>query len=77
VATLLEIVVDRRDGDSGNGRLRLQLGAQLDVFIAGLRRWRVAHRDLARRFIANSRGTGGTAGVGYLTDRLDKGSRPS
>jgi non-ribosomal peptide synthase protein (TIGR01720 family) len=77
VAALLEIVVDRRDGDSGNCRQRLQLGAQLDLFIAGLRRWRLAHLDLARRFIGDSRGTGGTTGASYLIDRLDEASRRS
>ena len=77
VAALLEIVADRRDGDSGNRRQRLQLRAQLDIFIAGLRRWRLAHLDLARRFIGDSRGTGGTAGASYLIGRLDEASRPS
>jgi tryptophan 2,3-dioxygenase len=74
VAALREIVAGRRDGASGQ---RLQLRAQLDVFIAGLKRWRLAHLDLVRRFIGDSQGTGGTAGVGYLLDRLDEASRPS
>jgi tryptophan 2,3-dioxygenase len=77
VAALFEIVADRRDGDSANRRQRLQLGAQLDVFIAGLTRWRLAHVDVVRRFIGDSRGTGGTAGASYLIDRLDEASRPS
>jgi thioesterase domain-containing protein/tryptophan 2,3-dioxygenase len=77
VAALLEIVGDRRDGDSGNRRQRLQLGAQLDVFIAGLTRWRLTHLDAVSRFIGNSRGTGGTAGIGYLIDQLFEASRPS
>ena len=74
VAALLEIVADRRNGDSGNRRQRLQLGAQLDVFIAGLTRWRLAHTAAVGRFIGDSRGTGGTAGLSYLIDRLDKAS---
>jgi amino acid adenylation domain-containing protein/thioester reductase-like protein len=77
VAALFEIVADRRDGDSANRRQRLQLGAQLDVFIAGLTRWRLAHVDVVRRFIGDSRGTGDTAGASYLIDRLDEASRPS
>ena len=76
VAALLEIVADRRDGDSGHRRQRLQLGAQLDLFIAGLTRWRLAHLDVVRRFIGDSRGTGGTAGLGYLIDQLEA-FRPS
>ena len=74
VAALLEIVADRRNGDSGTRRQRLQLGAQLDVFIAGLTRWRLAHVAAVGRFIGDSRGTGGTAGLSYLIDRLDKAS---
>jgi tryptophan 2,3-dioxygenase len=77
VAALREIVADRRDGASGDRRQRLELRAQLDVFIAGLTRWRLAHLDLVRRFIGDSQGTGGTAGVGYLLDRLDEAPRPS
>jgi tryptophan 2,3-dioxygenase len=77
VAALLEIVADRRDGDSGNRRQRLQLAAQLDVFIAGLTRWRLVHLDVVGRFIGDSRGTGGTTGARYLIDRLDAASRPS
>jgi thioester reductase-like protein len=77
VAALLEIVAGRRNGDSGNRRQRLQLGAQLDVFIAGLTRWRLAHLDAVRRFIGDSRGTGGTTGAGFLIDHLDAASRPS
>jgi tryptophan 2,3-dioxygenase len=77
VAALLEIVADRRNGDSGTRRQRLQLGAQLDVFIAGLTRWRLAHVAAVGRFIGDGRGTGGTTGAGYLIDRLDKASRPS
>jgi len=74
VAALLEIVADRRNGDSATRRQRLQLGAQLDVFIAGLTRWRLAHIAAVGRFIRESRGTAGTAGVNYLIDRLDKAS---
>jgi tryptophan 2,3-dioxygenase len=74
VAALLEIVTDRRNGDSGNRRQSLQLGAQLDVFIAGLTRWRLAHIGAVSRFIGDSRGTGGTAGIDYLIDHLDKAS---
>jgi tryptophan 2,3-dioxygenase len=77
VASLLEIVADRRDGDSGNRRQRLQLGAQLDVFIAGLTRWRLAHLEVVRRFIGHNPGTGGTAGLDYLIDQLFEASRPS
>jgi tryptophan 2,3-dioxygenase len=77
VAALREIVAGRRDGASGGRRQRIQLRAQLDVFIAGLTKWRLAHLDLVRRFIGDSQGTGGTAGVGYLLDRLDEASRPS
>jgi thioester reductase-like protein len=77
VAALLEIVADRRNGDSDNCRQRLQLGARLDVFIAGLTRWRLAHLDLVRRFIGDSPGTGGTVGAGYLIDRLHEASCPS
>ena len=77
VAALLEIVADRRDGDSSNRRQRLQLGAQLDVFIAGLTRWRLGHLDAVRRFIGDGPGTGGSAGVSYLIDCLDGTSRPS
>jgi tryptophan 2,3-dioxygenase len=77
VAALLEIVADQRDGDSGNRQQHLRLGAQLDVFIAGLTRWRLAHLDLVRHFIGDSRGTGGTSGADYLIDRLDEASRPS
>jgi thioester reductase-like protein len=76
VAALFEIVADRRDGDSANRRQRLQLGAQLDVFIAGLTRWRLAHVDVVRRFIGEGRGTGGTAGASFLIDHLDEASRP-
>jgi amino acid adenylation domain-containing protein/thioester reductase-like protein len=74
VAALLEIVADRRNGDIGTRRQRLQLGAQLDVFIAGLTRWRLAHVAAVGRFIGDGRGTGGTTGAGYLIDRLDKAS---
>ncbi|CAM4021144.1 tryptophan 2,3-dioxygenase family protein [Mycobacterium senriense] len=77
VAALLEIVSDRRNGDGGNRRQRLHLGAQLDVFIAGLTRWRLAHLDVVSRFIGGSRGTGGTAGLGFLIDRLFDASCPS
>jgi tryptophan 2,3-dioxygenase/acyl carrier protein len=77
VAALMEIAADRRDRDSGDRRQRVQLGAQLDVFVAGLTRWQLAHVDVVRRFIEDSRGTGGTVGVGYLIDRLDKTSRRS
>lgn len=77
VAALLEIVADRRNGDSGTRRQRLQLGARLDVFIAGLTRWRLAHLGLVCRFIGDSPGNGGTEGAGYLIDRLDEASRPS
>jgi len=77
VAALLEIVADQCNGDSSNRRARPQLGARLDVFIAGLTRWRLAHLDLVRHFIGTSRGTGGTSGAGYLIDRLDEASRPS
>jgi tryptophan 2,3-dioxygenase len=77
VAALMEIAADRRDRDSDQCRQQLQLGAQLDVFIAGLTRWRLAHIDVVRRFIEDSRGTGGTAGVDYLIDCLNKVSRPS
>jgi tryptophan 2,3-dioxygenase len=77
VAALLEIVADRRNGDKSNRRQRLQMGAQLDVFIAGLTRWRLAHLNAVSRFIGDSRGTGGTEGVGFLIDRLFEASRPS
>jgi tryptophan 2,3-dioxygenase len=77
VAALLEIVADRRNGDSGTRRQRLQLGAQLDVFIAGLTRWRLAHIGAVGRFIGDSPGTGGTAGASYLIDHLDRASRRS
>jgi tryptophan 2,3-dioxygenase len=63
VAALLEIAADRRDGDSGNRRQKLQLGAQLDVFIVGLTRWRLGHLDAVRRFIGDGPGTGGKPGV--------------
>jgi hypothetical protein len=77
LAALLEIVADQRDSDSNNRRQQLQLGAQPDVFIAGLTRWRLAHLDTFGRFIGDSRGTGGTTGAGFLIDRLDAASRPS
>jgi amino acid adenylation domain-containing protein/thioester reductase-like protein len=77
VAALLEIVANRRDCDKVNRRQRLQLGAQLDVFIASLTRWRLAHIDVVSRFIGDNRGTGGTVGVGFLIDRLFEGSCPS
>jgi tryptophan 2,3-dioxygenase len=77
VAALLEIVADRRNGDTGSRRQRLQIGAQLDVFIAGLTRWRLAHIDAVSRFIGDGRGTGGSVGVGYLIDRLFGASCPS
>jgi tryptophan 2,3-dioxygenase len=77
VAALMEIAADQRDRDSGDHRQRVQLGAHLDVFIGGLTRWRLGHLDVVRRFIEDSRGTGGTTGASYLIDRLDKGSRPS
>jgi tryptophan 2,3-dioxygenase len=77
VAALLEIVADQRNGDDSNRRQRAQLGARLDVFIAGLTRWRLAHLDLVRHFIGDCRGTGGTSGADYLIDRLDEASRPS
>ncbi|MBF5002451.1 hypothetical protein IRT45_35635, partial [Nocardia sp. BSTN01] len=75
VTALLEIVTDRRDGDSNDRRQRVHLGAQLDVFIAGLTRWRLNHLDVVRRFIGDRRGTGGTVGLGFLIDRLSEGSR--
>ncbi|PSR69464.1 non-ribosomal peptide synthetase, partial [Nocardia sp. MDA0666] len=75
VTALLEIVADRRDGDSEDRRQRIHLGAQLDVFIAGLTRWRLNHLDVVRRFIGDRRGTGGTVGLGFLIDRLSEGSR--
>ena len=78
LAALLEIVADQRDSsDSNNRRQRLQLGAQLDVFIAALTRWRLAHIGAVRRFIGDGRGSGGTAGLGYLIDRLFEASLPS
>ncbi|OBA84205.1 hypothetical protein A9W99_05220 [Mycobacterium sp. 1164966.3] len=77
VAALTEIAADRRDADSSSRRQKLLLGAQLDVFIAGLTRWRLIHLDVVSRFIGDSRGTGGTVGVGYLIDCLDKAFRPS
>jgi tryptophan 2,3-dioxygenase len=77
VAALLEIAADPRDGDGGHRRQKLQLGAQLEVFIAGLTRWRLAHVDAVRRFIGDRRGTGGSAGVDYRIDQLDEASRPS
>ena len=77
LAALLEIVADLRDSDSNNRRQQLQLGAQPDVFIAGLTRWRLAHLDAVRPFIGGSRGTGSSAGVGYLIDRLFEASLPS
>ncbi|PPJ04073.1 non-ribosomal peptide synthetase [Nocardia nova] len=77
VAALLEIVADRHDDDNTHRRQRRYLGAQLDVFIAGLTRWRLNHLDVVRRFIGNSRGTGGTVGLGFLIDRLRDSSRPS
>nr|WP_223273636.1 tryptophan 2,3-dioxygenase family protein [Nocardia cerradoensis] len=75
VTALREIVDDRRDGDNRDRRQRLYLGAQLDVFIAGLTRWRLNHLDVVRRFIGDRRGTGGTVGLGFLIDRLSEGSR--
>jgi thioesterase domain-containing protein/tryptophan 2,3-dioxygenase len=77
VAALFEIVADGCDGGSSDRRQQLQLAAQLDVFIAGLTRWRLTHLDVVRRFIGDSRGTGGTAGIGYLIDQLDEASRPA
>jgi hypothetical protein len=77
LAALLEIVADQRDSDSNNRRQQLQLGAQPDVFIAGLTRWRLAHLDAVSPFIGDSRGTGSSAGVGYLIDRLFEASLPS
>ncbi|WP_167355059.1 non-ribosomal peptide synthetase [Nocardia africana] len=77
VAALREIVADRRDGDSNDRRQRLYLGAQLEVFITGLTRWRLNHLDVVRRFIGDRRGTGGTIGLGFLIDRLSEASRPS
>ncbi|OBH97804.1 tryptophan 2,3-dioxygenase family protein [Mycobacterium sp. E2733] len=77
VAELLEILADRRTGDRSSRRQRLQLGAQLDVFIAGLTRWRLAHLDAVSRFIGDGRGTGGTTGVGFLIDRLFEASCPA
>jgi hypothetical protein len=77
LAALLGIVADRRNGDKCTRRQRLHLGAQLDVFMAGLTRWRLAHLDAVSPFIGDSRGTGGSAGVGYLIDRLFEASSPS
>jgi tryptophan 2,3-dioxygenase len=77
LAALLEIAADPRDGDSRSRREKLQLGAQLEVFIAGLTRWRLGHLDAVRRFIGDRPGTGGTAGVSYLIDCLDEAGRPS
>lgn len=77
VAALRRIVADRRDDASGAPRQCLQLCAQLDVFIAGLTRWRLVHVDVVRRFIGDSPGTGGTAGVSYLLDHVDESSRPA
>ncbi|OMC56647.1 hypothetical protein A5747_00030 [Mycobacterium sp. IS-836] len=76
VAGLLEIAADRR-GDSAGRRQKLHLNAQLDVFIAGLTRWRLGHLDAVRRFIGDGPGTGGSAGVSYLIDCLDGTPRPS
>ncbi|WP_083662669.1 MULTISPECIES: tryptophan 2,3-dioxygenase family protein [unclassified Mycobacterium] len=77
VAGLLEITADRRAGDSASRRQKLHLNAQLDVFIAGLTRWRLGHVDAVRRFIGDGPGTGGSAGVSYLIDCLDGTPRPS
>ena len=77
VAALIEISADRRDSDSNNRRQQLQLSARPDVFIAGRTRWRLAHLDAVSPFIGGSRGTGGSAGVGYLIDRLFEASLPS
>jgi non-ribosomal peptide synthase protein (TIGR01720 family) len=77
VAELFQIVADRRDGESSSRRQKLQIAAQLNVFIAGLTRWRLVHLEVVRRFIGDSGGTGGTAGVGYLIDQLDEACRRS
>jgi tryptophan 2,3-dioxygenase len=77
LAALLEIVADRRNGDGCTRRQRLHLGAQVDVFIAGLTRWRLAHLDAVSPFVGDTKGTGGSVGVGYLIDRLFEASSPS
>lgn len=77
VAELLEVVADPDDGDVSTRRQKVQLGAELEVFIAGLIRWRLGHLDAVRRFIGDGPGTGGTAGVSYLIDCLDEARRPS
>jgi thioester reductase-like protein len=77
LAALLGIVADRRNGDGCTRRKRLHLGAQVDVFIAGLTRWRLAHLDAVSPFVGDTRGTGGSVGVGFLIDRLFEASAPS
>jgi tryptophan 2,3-dioxygenase len=77
LAALLGIVADRRNGDRCTRRQRLHLGAQLDVFIAGLTRWRLAHLDAVSPFVGDTRGTAGSVGLGYLIDRLFDASSPS
>ncbi|MDM4141091.1 MULTISPECIES: non-ribosomal peptide synthetase [Mycobacterium] len=77
LAALLEIVADRSNGDRRTRRQRLHLGAHLDVFIAGLMRWRLAHLDVVSPFVGDTRGTGGSVGIGFLIDRLFEGSSPA
>lgn len=53
----------------GRDRL-LRAWDELDEFVARTEVWRRLHVDIARHFVGQRRGTGGTDGVAYLESRL-------
>jgi len=42
----------------------------LDDCLDGIATWRVLHAEIARHFIGDRRGTGGTSGVDYLLQKI-------
>lgn len=49
------------------------LARALDEFVGDVRAWRLRHVDIARSFIGDAAGTGGTSGVPHLRERLGRG----
>ncbi len=55
-----------------NNPLVSQLGERLVDLDEGLQEWRYRHVKMVQRTIGTRRGTGGSAGVKYLTTTLSK-----
>lgn len=76
LAELRDVVAERDEPEDAR-RQRDELRAHAAVLEVGTVRWRLAHLKLVRHFVGDRPGTGGTAGVGYLIDRLGQFSRPA